>query len=288
MGFAEEVSQRPSTVAQQLKAEVKELKKKLTESKRRERKKGEKIEGLTGELAKKTRELEDALASLKTLKRLAGKGLSRATALNYKWHMKNPKACLRLFGFRTFKELVLYAIAFFMRHDGFPRRPKLIFESGLPEAVAARSHLTQLEGAMATRVRLRTAATETILALIFDVDQSTMNRQIRKWAPRWGYTGKLLSQFRGMTKGQMMEMRPLQLGDGTPCDSVQGVQTAVASLDGWDGTTDSPRENQKAKRASYSNKMHCEAVRGLTWCACPARGVSGPSPHPSSLPPTPP
>ena len=113
-----------------------------------------------------------------------------------------------------------------------------------------------------------------------------------------GDVGNLLSEIRGLTKENMLALKPETLGDGTPFRDI-GLKDAVASLDGKDIMVEVERfvvcarvcvcgscvcvcvraraicnvrscslllrKNNAARLASFSNKMKTDCYRSITW-----------------------
>ncbi len=202
---------------------------------------------LISELQKRVSKLEATVQGYAARLHASG-GLTRQNLLSPAWHADNPDAANHLFGFTTWKEVVLYIWAL------WPDVKPPIFD---PHDDISNQPVTEFERALITKMRIRRATTEQVIAIAWDRTVSSISKYIKAWAPKWGEAGRHLSIL-DISKEFLTETMPMSYVEA-------GLTNVGAVPDGKDFMIDVWRKNALLTRACFSDKVHHAAVRCISW-----------------------
>ena len=206
------------------------------------------ITELQNKVMKLERELQTALDKNKILEiseDLHLYGLSRRTLTSDEWHRSNPDACHQLFGFETWKQLVIYHKTFF---------PQIKITN---EYVDTKTHITFFEKSLIWLLKVRVKMKHSELGYIFDRSKSSISKYLQDVGPKWKEIGMNLCQ---------LDIYEEFLKVSIPQEFIDADMANVGALnDGKDFKSETVRSNSFFSRAGYSAKVNCSAFRIITW-----------------------
>ena len=210
--------------------------------------KDDREENLTAELKEARSKLANTTQELSESLEFAMIGLTRSNITDSEWHAMNPEFWHFCTGIGSnFDEglLILDALWPGLTDTGAGMNPG--------------DSLTHLEACIMTRMRMRKALEIEFLSKIFGRSHGRISTLVNSWAPRWGAAGLDLSDL-DYTEDFIKVSCPQAYQD-------MHMEKVAVLVDGTDVMTDACRTSSSIKRLGFSDKVHHQGVRGLTYTA---------------------
>lgn len=181
-------------------------------------------------------------------------GISRRTLLDSVFYENHDKGARDMLGFHSLSEFLTYAELFF---PDVSADVQLLLDKG-PAAIYTQRHLTKLEVCLLSKIAITAGFKYERLASIFGLkSKSQVGNIIKKWDPRWGWAGMLISHL-DITADYLNKERPDEYVENDLAD-------VGSQCDGKDYKCETFRKSSTLNRLVQSSKVKTSALRDITW-----------------------